>query len=716
MGNASRVNDPLELAPADPAPIIDGTTYPGVGIGFRAMLAKFRAATASPSTRLAALFLAATLVLTWPLIFNLSSHAINTGDPFFISHIMKANIDAVFGRVALPDLPFFFPHDNAYFFSEPYIGPSILVFPFALFTGDPIALYNIGILLGFFLNGFGTALLVRRLTQNAAAAVWAGLFFAFLPYKFNQIEHIHVFSTEGLPLFLWATHRWLASKGWRAALIPPLFLALQAHAGMVLAVFWYLPVGALWLWILVTTQKNERRRVFLQLVAQGALFLALVLPVLIPMALVHHDLAIVRQASEIAEFSASPINLLGAPAHNLLYGKWLASNQEAETALFIGFLAMLLVLVALIRRPAVGTRRVAVISATFAVLYVLIAFGPNIRFGESSVPGPYRILQAVVPGFDSVRTPARAFAIGALGFAIAGAFGCVRLAELAKSRRRLAATLPWIACAVTALEFFSVVPWENIEAHKSLTAIDKAVAALPGRDPVVYFPVKPNRFGPGVLNRELFLTYHQAALQRPVVNGYSGFFPEFHRALEQSFINNSIEEMIPVLAAFGVRWFVYDPNAGDLFLRKRAAKVIARIAGLKKRAEIDGLTLYEIEPVAPATTPPKIALKIPSGQPPGGKLVVEIQFKNEAPAPIAERRGRPLRLAWTCGDRSGESRRLLQPFWVPANDERSVEVLVAHERTAGTHRCKLRLLEHDTEMATADLATTIGAREPEGSE
>src|SRR5262249_46369056 len=57
--------------------------------------------------------------------------------------------------------------------------------------------------------GVGVALLVRRLTGHAGAALVAGLIFAFPPYRIDHYAHLQLQQTQFIPIALWAFHRLL---------------------------------------------------------------------------------------------------------------------------------------------------------------------------------------------------------------------------------------------------------------------------------------------------------------------------------------------------------------------------------------------------------------------------------------------------------------------------------------------------------------------------
>ena len=79
--------------------------------------------------------------------------------------------------------------------------------------------------------------LVERLTRNRAAAVIAGIIFAFAPYRFDHYMHMELQWTVWVPWALWAVHRTIESGRWLHGLQAGLFVALQMLSSVYYGVF-----------------------------------------------------------------------------------------------------------------------------------------------------------------------------------------------------------------------------------------------------------------------------------------------------------------------------------------------------------------------------------------------------------------------------------------------------------------------------------------------
>ncbi len=121
----------------------------------------------------------------------------------------------------------FFPFPRSLAYTEHFIPEALLVVPVQALTGDPILTYNVAFLLSFVLWGWGTFLLVRRLTGSAWAGWVAGAFACWFPAKRWSLAHLNTISLQWVPFALLALDRLLAR--------PRLLLALTAGVAVALA-------------------------------------------------------------------------------------------------------------------------------------------------------------------------------------------------------------------------------------------------------------------------------------------------------------------------------------------------------------------------------------------------------------------------------------------------------------------------------------------------
>ena len=157
------------------------------------------------------------LMVTW--VLSWVAHQL----PIAPAHIFDANI--------------FYPERNTLAYSETLLVPGLLSAPLAWLGVGPILIYNLVFLSGFALSGVGVALLVRRLTGHAGAAIVAGLVFAFPPYRIDHYAHLQLQQTQFIPLALWAFHRLLDTNRVRDGVLLGVFTACQMLSCMYYGIF-----------------------------------------------------------------------------------------------------------------------------------------------------------------------------------------------------------------------------------------------------------------------------------------------------------------------------------------------------------------------------------------------------------------------------------------------------------------------------------------------
>ena len=176
----------------------------------------------------------------------------------------------------------FFPHPDALAFTEHMVPEGLLVVPIRALTNDPIITYNVAFMLTFVLGGWGTFLLVRRLTGNPWAAWVAGAFACYFPAKRWSLAHVNTISVHGVPFALLALHRLLErptlARSLAAGVLVALASLVSAYYTVYLPLLLALGVPMIW-W--AQRYPFDRRRVASMAAAAVTAF-AVAWPLLIP--------------------------------------------------------------------------------------------------------------------------------------------------------------------------------------------------------------------------------------------------------------------------------------------------------------------------------------------------------------------------------------------------------------------------------------------------
>ena len=161
----------------------------------------------------------------------------------------------------------------------------------------------------------------------------------------------------------------------------------------------------------------------------------------------------------------------------------------------------------------------------------LFSLGPRMKtMGENIGTGPYTLLMTLVPGIDSIRVPARFAMLVALFLAILGGLGA---AAILRRSRRVGTAMAFAAGLVFLAEGAAIpLPMNTrgvedglrltdpgpMRQGASVAAVYKAVAALPAGTVLVEFPF-------GAFAYEFQYVFYSTNHWKPLLNGYSGFFP-----------------------------------------------------------------------------------------------------------------------------------------------------------------------------------------------
>lgn len=288
-----------------------------------------------------ALYLLLAIALTWPLASRIDTTVSDLGDPLLITWILDWTCHAlVHEPLSLFDAPMYYPAPLTLAYSEHLTGIAIFVLPFHLAGVEPIALHNIALLFSFALSGFGAFVLARRFTASPWACFIAGIFFAFVSFKFDHLAHLQNIASGWLPLILAAMIDYWRNPTRRNA---GLFAAAFVMNGLTNIYYMLFVSVAIAFSVLFLMTAAPRRDRGFWLRALGALAIAgiALLPFLLPYRAVSKMYNLKREMSEV--FTTGWRAWLVTTPRNWLYGslgdpEW----QITENQLFPGLLALFL--------------------------------------------------------------------------------------------------------------------------------------------------------------------------------------------------------------------------------------------------------------------------------------------------------------------------------------------------------------------------------------
>jgi len=298
-------------------------------------------------------FLVLTCAATWPWIAHLKDHCSDRGDPYFTSWVLWWDFHQTFhDPLHLFDGNIFFPCKYSLAFSEHDWGLALPMFPLFALGLRPLTAHGVLTLLGFAFSGYGAFRLGRTLTGSLPAAWVAGVFFAFVPYRFGQLPHLVYLSAGWIPILLEALVLFARARTPRRAAWLGVAFFLNGVSVIHWLVLTLIPL-ALTAVVLAFRERAERD---VRGWARGAAAVLAAGIALLPFLLPYRNAALAygfkRSADEALEFSATPADWLNADPRSHVWRDFGAFPTPPERPLFPGLLLLALPLAAvLLSRP-----------------------------------------------------------------------------------------------------------------------------------------------------------------------------------------------------------------------------------------------------------------------------------------------------------------------------------------------------------------------------
>ncbi|MBI2930679.1 MAG: hypothetical protein HYY16_03430 [Planctomycetes bacterium] len=546
-----------------------------------------------------ALYAGAALIFTWPLVWHIASSIPSGSEPstvaLFNLYVLEHTGHALSHGQPYWDAGIFWPHSGTLAWSEtqPFTG-----FLFCLLhavTGQPFLAYNLLFLAYLVFQGTATYALARQLTEDRIAAFASGLWLAVGGYAMHQAAVIHLLA-GGFPIACLAFVLSLA-RGfrpfalWGAAVAYVLTWLTCAQFGVFLT--FLLPVGVAFL---IPWKTPWDRRAVLMILGACAAAAFICLLFLLPQKAHLDQMGFERPHEEVlGTLDVFPDPVL--PAH----GHWLTTrllHADADPNVYSWDLGVVLILIWLIAASLARfrisgwyatPRGVAPALAVIALASLLIAFG-----GRLSIFGfaPYWILHDLFPGWSGIRSPARIVFFTTVGLAILAAPAIAYI----RHHRYVTGTL----FVLLAAEVWTMpipladgargikdheIALEWLKQHKD----DGAVLELPLAEGTT----------PAHLEREVLAMRRARVHNHPIVNGYSGHFPEPFWQLAVAVAEDQTGRGRRYIGALGVRHVLVHLHD----LPDTAGNVVRQMFGSEPAAAFGQDWLFSLRPGKP---PPSV--------------------------------------------------------------------------------------------------------------
>jgi hypothetical protein len=492
----------------------------------------------------AALFLLVTVVLTWPAAIRISDGITDNLDGELNAWILAWDHHQLSSdRGHLFDANIFHPARYALAFSENLLGVALLGFPLFELGLSHIQVYNVLLLLGFFSSALAAWAVARRMTGDGIASLAAGLIFAFVPWRFAQISHFQLQWAAFLVLTLLFLRRYLDRGRLPDLFLYAVVLLWNALASIQFAIFSVVLVIAVAAEDAARPGLRGRLPAYLRIALASLVAAMLFLPIALTYRRASDLYGFQRTLVEAGYYSARPRDFLDA-GPSRIYG-WISGLwKDRREALFPGLVCLFLAGLSAAkppeREPAWRARRLGLL---LCVIGILISLGTNTPV--------YGVLYRLAgPLLHAIRVPARGIVLFHLGFAILAALGLSAL--LGRFRRAGRIGVAAVLLTAAAVEY-AAFPLVVFGTDPRPAPVYRWLARTPAAQAAIELP-----FG---LDYDIEYVFRSVSHFRPIVNGYSGFFPPDYDELNALFGQRPIPPSVwERIEKSGARLVVYHPH------------------------------------------------------------------------------------------------------------------------------------------------------------
>ncbi len=460
-------------------------------------------------------FLLASIFFTWPLLPRMATALSSSPDSLLNAwalgwsfHILPRD------PLALFDANIFFPRPDTLAYSEHLFGIAVLVWPVFLLTGNLVLAHNVALFSSFALSGIGMYLLVREIAKNPWAALVSGTIFLAAPYRFGHLLQLQLLTFQWFPFVFWCVLRYLREGRLRQLAGIAVFSLLQVLSCNYYMVYLALTVVLFALALAIWGRELLSQRKLVLLSLGAAAVFALCLPFLLPYAR-NRERGFHRRYEDVVYYSASLRDYLSPSRFNRPpYEPFLASTSRSEKALLPGFAAMALALVG-IGAGRSRDRLFWLFGIVLVVTAVILSLGPELKWGSGAFPLPYRFLYRYVPGFDSIRVPARISVLALFGISVLAGLGAAALISRWKTPFALA------LLGLLLVEYRTYSLDSALPDAPAPSAAHVWLAQSGAKGAVLVLPIHEGE----EIRHESLAMFQSTAHFRPLVNGYSGWWP-----------------------------------------------------------------------------------------------------------------------------------------------------------------------------------------------
>ncbi len=289
----------------------------------------------------AGLFLALTLLVTWPIPVEIASAVPGFGDSLLNAWILawEGRALARLDFAGFFDTNIFYPLEGTLTYSELMLPQAVFAAPAWLVGRNPILAFNLVLLASIWTTALGVYLLAMHLTRDRAASFTAGAIFAFCPFMLTHLPQVQTLFAAGIPLSFLFLHRFTESRRTRDLAGFGAVFAVQALGNGYYAVYLAFFAGLYLAFHAIREGWIAERRFWIQAALVAALVAAVVGPVYLQYTTVARESGFTRPVGPPTGLAS----YLATPPSNWLYGRLSGAGVEPGTPgarLFPGIVAL----------------------------------------------------------------------------------------------------------------------------------------------------------------------------------------------------------------------------------------------------------------------------------------------------------------------------------------------------------------------------------------
>src|SRR6266446_428436 len=443
-------------------------------------------------------YLLAAVLFTWPLAANFTSAIPSSRvafDPPMQAFLLGWDWHALLAHpLAVFNAPIFHPEPNTLTYMDHLLGETFLASPVLAMFRSIAAAYNFLVLFSFVVSAWAVYRLARLCGASQPGSCLAGFLYAFSPYRFANMDLLNQLQTEFLPLGILFAVKFL--RKYRARDLAALAgcLIAQVYFGWYYAYYLAIAIALLLACAALTRSFAPDRVPLWKTGAIAAAALLLILPLTLPYVHEHRILPEFRRSlGESALYSADVMDYLKLNRNAVLAGFFpFATGAQSY---WPGFATVLLGAMGWRKaRPAGDSWDRPQLQGYFLALSAtafLLSLGPILHVAGARIwiPLPHAVLYYLVPGFSSMRAPARFACLVLLGLAVLASFGYDRLRE--RIRPPFIRGLTLSALFALSIAFAWPRPLSTLElpSESRTPPVYAWLKARPGSEPLLELPV-----------------------------------------------------------------------------------------------------------------------------------------------------------------------------------------------------------------------------------